>query len=502
MATPRKKSTFKISDDADEDAAVSPSPEPKPKVNKVKPLAPPGRARQIVSLGPPVEKPLRTKKATKSLAQWSAANRGRTLDLFLRSQSERARSKFGHGSVFLGSETDTLVVGIPCPAFVYEYVIGQDCFPLGLITQIVAKYGVGKSALLAEIGRWFDLAGGGTVLCENETKFNPHWYRSILGNSAYNRMQLHRCNSVEDWQRHLTFSMEIMKADMTGTKEVPGPGRTIPILYGVDSIMGKMSEENQEKIFGNRGKKQAKGAKKKKSVPGEGYAQARSYPIEAGSITKYMRSVPQQFDNWPFSLVLVNHLRIQKDDAGNAERSKTGGEQVNFQESFELELKKLGGHKKRIGTSQFEGTPMILSCEKNSFGPTHRSAVVRLLWWHETDPDTGEDIQRSVWDWDWATVHLLNNLLNGDVSTYYKSRLKDRGVHLEVIRSGDSDNAAWSRSAGVSKNNPVSWSELGALIRQNTELLDTLRSALGIARRPFLAGDYVSQISKMSEDMP
>lgn len=444
-----------------------------------------------------------TKKDQARLADWQGTNRGKMVDGFFARQAAEARKKFGHKSVFLGSEAETLVIGIPCPALAFEYVIAQDCFPLGVMMQIVAKHGVGKSGLLAEFGRWFDTAGGGMVLCENETKFNPHWYSSIMGKAVYERMVLHRCKSVEDWQRHLTFAVKNVKADMLGTKEKPGPGRSLPVLFGVDSIMGKMAEENQEKIMGKAADPSKKNSKGSKPTTGDGFAQARSFPIEAGSITKYMRTVPQLMDEWPFALVLINHLRMKTDDMGNAERNKTGGEQVNFQESFELELKKIGGHAKKIATAEFEGITLQLSCEKNSFGPTGRKAQVRLLWWHEPDPETGRPVQKTVWDWDWATVHLLNGLMNGEGgSTYLKAKLKAMDFHIDCPATGDLDNKAWSESLGMTEDDALTWSEVGAMIREDKKLMGELRDALGVARRPLLAGDYMKQLEEIAEELP
>lgn len=471
----------------DEDDAPPPKPKPKPE--------PAGRAVRTVSLGPPpVRKKGKAKKA--QLEVMSVAQRGKARDRFFASQAEQARKKFGHEGVYLGSEAENLIIGVPTPALAYEYVTGQDCFTLGVVIQIVAKHGVGKSALLAEFGRWFDLADGGMVLCENETKFNPHWYSSIQGPVVYSRMRLHRCKSVEDWQRNLTWSIKQMKTDMEGTKDAPGPGRTFPVLFGVDSIMGKMSEENQEKIIGKVGKKGKLG------TTGDGFAQARSFPIEAGSITKYMRTVPQLMDRWPFALVLINHLRIKTDDQGNPERNKTGGEQVNFQESFELELKKIGGHAKRIQSANFEGVTLQLSCEKNSFGPTGRKAQTRLLWWHEPDAD-GNPTQKTVWDWDWATVHLLNTILHGEgQSTYLKNRLKAADFHLDCPSSSDVENSAWSKTLGMTKADAREWTDVGAMIREDRALMGRLRDALGIVRRPRLRGDYLEQIQGIAEGMP
>ncbi len=437
-----------------------------------------------------------TNKDKKKLAEWKGANAGKMLDSFFARQAAEARKKFGNSAVYIGDQAKSLVIGIPCPAFAFEYLIAQDCYPLGLVMQIVAKHGVGKSGLLAEFGRWFNLAGGGLTLCENETKFNPHWYIAIMGDRLYKRMPLHRCTSVEDWQRHLTFAVKHMREDMIGTKEDPGPGKIFPALFGVDSIMGKMSEENQEKIMGKVGKKGKLG------TTGEGFANARSYPIEAGSITKYMRTFPQLIDEWPFSLVMINHLRIKADDMGNKERNKTGGEQVNFQESFELEITKMGGHAKKIASVDFEGVPLMISCEKNSFGPTGRKIQTRILWWHEVN-EHGVTEQKTVWDWDWATIHLLNNLLRGEnQSTYYRSRLKDMDFHLECPASGDADNSAWSKSLGMTAKDAGTWAEVGAMIREDKKLLNKLRDALGICRRPILSGDYTEQMEKLAEELP
>lgn len=502
-ASKPKSAAERAADDEDDDAPPAPK-KPKKKEESVIEIAG-ARGIRRASFDDLASRKL-TKKAAAGLKDWrSAEKRGKLLDTFLARQSEEARRQFGHKSVYLGSQTENLVICIPCPSLGFEYLITQNGFPLGLIMQIVAKHGVGKSGLLAEIGRWFDRVGGGMVLCENETKFNSFWYESMMGMEAYNRVQLHRCKSVEDWQRHLTWSIETMQRDMMGTKDDPGPGRIVPVLYGVDSIMGKMSEENQEKILGTSAVHgDRKRDTKKKNVTGSGYANARSFPIEAGSITKYLRSIPQILDGWPFALVLINHLRIKTTEDGLTERNKTGGEQVNFQESFELEVKKIGGPKSKIQCTDYEGISLEITCEKNSFGPTGRKIRTRLLWWHEPDPENpGESVQKTVWDWDWTTVHTLNAVLKGESGTYLKTRLKDTGFHLDCPSVGDVDNKAWSKTLGMSdKDDALPWTEVGALIREDEALMMKLRDALCISPRPHMEGDYMRQMAAEAEKMP
>jgi len=439
------------------------------------------------------------------LNTYTQQNNNFALDNFMRVMVENARKQFGQSKVFLGDESNNLVIGIPMfgghaeddilypGCLPFEFVIAQDVFPLSLILQLVAKTGVGKSGLLAEFGRWFFLAGGGMFLFENETKFNPNWYRSILGKNFFEKLVIHRCQSIEDWQRHLTFTLQNVQRFMLGTKAQPGPGRTFPVLFGVDSIMGKMSEDTQEKILGKMTEKNIRG------TTGVGAAD-RGHPIEALKITRYIRTIPQELDQWPFTLVLINHLRTSRNEEGIEERRKAGGEQVNFQESFEIELNRFGS--KKIECSKWEGFYVKISCEKNSFGPTHRSVLVRVLWWEEEKED-GSWEQKTIWDWDWSTTWLLYSILKTDrYNPRFKNALKSIDFHLECPSISEVENKAWSRSLGMTAESAVSWSEFGRLIRQNKPLLKELRKALRITPRPLFSGDYQEQITNLSKELP
>lgn len=462
--------------------------------------------REVVDLTKHDKRKLK-KNAKKKLEAWKG-NQSRLHDAWQKAVMAGARKKLGHSSVFVGKDTDSLLIGIPMYAghdkksmqnpgcLPLEFVIAQDVFPLGVIIQLVAKAGVGKSALVAEFMRWFDLAGGVNQLNENESKFNPKWYISIMKRMVYDRMVLNRCKDVEDWQAGVSAGLTDTKLFMRGSADEPGPGPTFPYLQAVDSIMGKMSRKSQEKILGVES--EVTGIR---GNTGEGFA-GKGYPIEALSITRYLKSIAGEYDNWPFALVLVNHLKINTDDMGNEERAKGGGKTVDFQESFELELAKVGGMRKKIECRDWEGYQLRLSCEKNSFGPGFRSIITRLLWWEEED-EQGNWEQRTVWDWDWSTVALLNHLLRGDkASPRLRQSLKDAEFHLECPNTGDIDNLAWSKSLGMKAKDAVPWSELGAMIRQDVELQDRLRKALRINRRPLLKGNYVEQLSELASDLP
>lgn len=418
-----------------------------------------------------------TKSQKSKLQKWRGENAGIQRSSYFAGQVDLAKQRFGHRGVRQGNDNKNAVIGIPCPALSFEYLIQQDVFPLGLVMQLVGKWGSNKSSMVYEFFRWFDLAGGGAILMENETKFSPELCYSIMGFRGDNwndaPLVVNGCRSVEDWQDKLTWWVDQEKRDLEGTKEEPGPGRTLPIIFAVDSLMGKSSEEVMEKV-----RKQ-------------GHTD-RAFPVEALKIASYMRTVPQMMDNWPFALVLTNHLKMGKDDRGMDVRNTPGGQAVNFQESFELETSVV---KTKIESSQWTGKVIKIKCFKNSLGTSHRQIVTRMLWWDEED-DQGNDFQRTVWDWDWATVHLLSN-----VAGRTRSRLKDVGFHIDTPKTSDVENVAWSRSLGMTKADARPWHEVGAMIRSDETLLNQLRKCLSIKRRPLLRGDYLDQLDELTEEL-
>jgi RecA/RadA recombinase len=414
-----------------------------------------------------------TKKQKGQLDKWNGKNAMGTVDKFFGAQIKKARTRFGADAVYSGTALDNLVIGIPIPSLAFEYVITQDCFPLGLIFHLCGPPGSLKSALYFEMSRWFMNCGGGSVLQEVETKLSPDFPKSIIGADAENTLVVNRCDSVEDWQQKLQHWVAQLKKDFTGTKADPGPGRTVPVLFGVDTIMGKASYETQEKIRG------------------DGYA-GRAFPVEALSINNFLKTFPQDIDQWPFAVVLSNHLKEAQDAQGNKVRSTSGGKAVNFQESFELETRV---RKSKIQCSDWEGRVISLKCYKNSFGPTGREAWTRVLWWDEYNEEKNEYEQKTIWDWGWATTRLLSTVKGMEAA-----RLKDMNFHIATPKVSDVENKAWSKTLGMKESDAVSWTEMGEMIHRDEDLMRKLRVALGIKRRPLLAGDYLEQLQEISKD--
>jgi hypothetical protein len=192
-------------------------------------------------------------------------------------------------------------------------------------------------------------------------------------------------------------------------------------------------------------------------------------------------------------------MKIGTDEIGREVRRTGGGAGVGFQESFELETKV---RKSDIECADWKGRVINIKCWKNSYGDTYRDADTRILWWQELDEEateqTGAQVwrQRTVWDWHWATVKLLTSLQGRE-----KQRL-DAVMHIKATKTSDVENAAYSSTLGMKEKDAVPWSELGAMIAADSKLMNEIRGALAIKRRPLLQGDYLVQMNDLTEKLP
>lgn len=466
-------------------AAAKPARSPRSLRNPASDVTPAGRPQPVVSLD---ARKLSRKQQLLIETQWTGQQRGKALDSFMRAQVEAARAKFGRGEggdvVLAANEANNLLIGLPMPALAMEYLFQQDAFLLGLVYHLSGLPSSCKSAFLYEIMRLFANCGGGAHLLETEDKWSEVLMRSIVRYRQDEvKVTINRCQSVEDWQAHMTYWLTNDPRKLIGTKELPGPGATVPILTAVDSIMGRTSQETQEKIIGPKG---------------TGFA-TRGYSVEANYLSTYMRSTPHLLDGWPFAVFLVNHLKEGTDSQGRPTERTLGGTSVDFQGSFELKAKKLG----EVKCEKWDGVVVRLRCYKNSFGSSNREIITRLLWWFEDDPETGARTQKSTWDWNWATVNLLREIKE---NPKYKGRmlkqLDDGGWHLATPKTSAIENLAWSRTLGMKEADAVPWQTLGEMIHQDHAVMEMLRRALDIHRRPILAGNYARQLSNLREALP
>lgn len=414
-----------------------------------------------------------TPKGRESLrARWSPTNSGASRDGLMAGLLDAARSKFGADHVF-GSreELSQLAIGIPTPALAFEYLIANDVFPLSSVMMLAGSWGSCKSALSYEFFRWFYEQNGLAVHIDTEDKFDADFACDIMRAPRDSiPIMSNRASSVEQMQQILTHYLKEVQRILIGSKEVPGPGKVVPCCFCIDSLAGSSSEEIQEKILkeGNAG---------------------RTHPINALKNTIYLSGIKKQFENWPFTLLVVNHLKEKLDDMGNTHQYTLGGQSFNFHESFEI---RNSIWKSKFKNVQFEGVGIKLHCAKNSFGPTGRKIKTRFLWWIEDDPETGKPHDVFLWDWNWALCTLLH-----EMDGVLNQRLIDRELVIKCKSpAADLECLANFRALGMGKEEYLPFQEVGQLIQDNVEVSSRIRDALNIKRRYHLDRPYDELVTK------
>lgn len=377
-----------------------------------------------------------------------------------------ARQELG-GDVSIGTEAEANLVGLPLPSLCLRYLFQSTVFPLSRIVQITGEEGSAKSALLYEIMRWHMIYGGGAILAENENKDSPELRQSLLQwNPIWlSRLIMKPTYSLEEWQDVFSTFVDLARDSQDAEN---GVGRTVPICFGVDSLMSTAPQAEIDQ------------------VRKEGHA-ARGYALAANLIARYMRTMPERIKAYPFTMIGTNHLKPATTPTGLPTSNIPGGKAVKFMETYEIEMKKAMNHD--IDLLEYGGLRIKFIAKKNSLGPSRKSITAELLWWYGPDATDGTWKQQTTWDWDTATIDLLASFEMSPGKKTVFNRLKEiTGINI-VSRS---QRTAYSTILGVPKSAPVLYRQLGGMLEQRPDILTEVYQVLGITqRRPFVPGmDY------------
>lgn len=407
-------------------------------------------------------------------ASWVGATPDETRAGFFAAMCNEARQKFTSG-LTLGTEAEQDLVGLPLPALCLRYLFQSTVFPLSRVVQITGEEGSCKSSLLYEIFRWHMVHGGGACFIENENKDSPELRNSIL---QYNPAWLQCIDmlstyALEDWQEGLTMFITLAAKlqDMEG-----GCGRTLPVAFGLDSIMATGPREEIKKILK------------------EGHA-ARNFALGAYLISQYMRCMPELIKKYPFTIIGTNHLKPSTDYMGRPTNTVPGGKSVKFYETYEIEMKRAPSAD--IDLLDYGGIRLSLTCRKNSLGPSRKKIVAELLWWNSRDPYSDCIRQQTAWDWDTASVELLLGFENiSGKKTIYNELMEI----CPITRVSRSRREAACPVLGL--NDVVPYRVIGSELERRPDLLNPIYAALNILpRKVFQPGmDYRAAIEQAVEE--
>lgn len=443
----------------------------KKKTNDEKPTKPAAASKSVASSGG-------AKKVSKKAAHaahWAPGNIHNATSDFLAETMEAMSVEYASSNICVAGEAGRLVIGIPLPSLAFEYLIQNDVYPLGRVAQIVGAEGSCKSAFAFEVVRWVRKHCGGLgALFENERKYSADYAMSILGHNDPRAMGLIECDDMEDWQSKIQSWLTLAKKRMTGTKENPGSGRIWPAVLILDSLTGSLSRDTVA------------------NIEKEGFAQRR-FALEAMKITDFMKKMPADMQRWPFTLLVINHLKKKLNETGpaarpGADRHKPGGVHMAFQETFEFQLTRMAGRPKKL--ANWTELPINIELFKNSLGENRRNIDVNIKYWTEPNEETGEIQQQTVFDWHESTIDMLTTLETAGIKTAIK-----KIVDLSVTNTNEGKKV-YSKALGISEKAALPFTDAGALLMQTPKVVEPLRDLFGIKRRkPFQPGvDYLEQL--------
>lgn len=417
------------------------------------------------------------KKTKKQLhaEKWSSvSNIAASTSSFLKDSLQEMSFEYGDSRICTAGDAGKLVIGLPAPSISFEYLIQNTVFPLQRVTQALGSEGSFKSAWCIEVVRWARKVGGIGALFETEHKYSADFAASILGWDQADCMGCIPSDDMEEWQTKMLDWLKRAKKSMVGTKENPGSGKTWPAILIVDSIMGTLSRNTAA------------------DIDKRGFADRR-FALEAMKLTDFLKKIPSDLEGWPFALIVVNHLKMSKDDMGRNIRNRAGGKQLSFGETFELEFAKKSINPKILADRR--ESVVNIRCFKNSLGETSRDIDVPLVWWQERGPDN-KMRQITMWDWHASTVDLLTTLEVPGITTQMKDIVDIRRVNSDGIKY-------WSKTLGIPESDPQSAHEVGKAVCQNTQTRTALRELFGIkTRKRFKPGvDYDDQLRELTAEI-
>jgi RecA/RadA recombinase len=238
-------------------------------------------------------------------------------------------------------------------------------------------------------------------------------------------------------------------------------------------------------------------------------------------LNDYVRVLTKEIDEYPFSVIGTNHLKIGKTQQGTNVRNIAGGYSLKFHETTEIEMRRVSSVNPTTKSSQLkrvedgnvvDGIELRICIMKNSAAP-HSFVDVEMLWYTDFseqvektvfDDESGEEKtvmiypQRTFFDWDSASVDIVVSLLKEKTT---QSRLLADVLHIEKVDR----RYCWSKTLGISEKEKISAREMGALLEQelqkNPSLRDALYPVLGIRRRfMYRPGfDYRALLARIAE---
>ena len=353
------------------------------------------------------------------------------------------------------------------PSFAFRFLLGTEGMSIGSMFTLAGAPGSFKSTMLAEIQRWHYLNGGGGITMETESKDQDDLRAAIL-DYDFTRFKMVECQTLEDWQGAIAAKIDEFKA-----LEEQFQGRRFPVCIGIDSIMGKASQYTIDQV--------------KK----EGHVTPGWNLYEHKAITKWLQVATALMTGWPFSLVVVGHLKDGMPNfQGRSEKYIPGAVAVDYQSVTEVAMVRSSTEvfrDPRDLSKNRQVIPINMSIMKSNNSPKGLRIKVPLSIWQDKDELTGEYRTHARFEWNVAAVNLIAECRKGHQNTKEPSAQQVVSpVQIRDICDITPGKDGWvSERLGVTASDGLNADEIGAVLEKRQDVLDELYGVVGVAKKKF-----------------
>lgn len=366
--------------------------------------------------------------------------------------------------VFSAADALYRQVGIAFPSLCLQYFFGQTALVLGRSILLAGPPGGCKSSLLDEFMRWhLQLFGMGLVV-DAERKDGAQRRESMMAPETLERADISEVSTTEGWQHAATKKAQAWREILQGTVDKPGPGFVVPLFVGVDSIAAVTTQNQVDdvKVTGSAGRGQ--------------------FGASSLVVSEYYKSWINISEDLPLTLCLISH---EKGEGEN--RTVSGGAAPRFACTFDIDVRR----KQYIRTTKYGGVWLNMHIGKNSTSEGNRTIQPRMVWYVEPDPETGQPVQRTYFDWATCTTDMLRAQVTNAVST--------GNVIREICGFGWTGEVGhekyFSKRLGIPEKKGVSAYDFGRTLDADETVCRELMSILSIHPRPYfkVGMDYRAQ---------
>ena len=349
------------------------------------------------------------------------------------------------------------VCGFKIPNLAYKLYILTDHIPFGIHGESAPPH-AGKTLMSIEKGIWAIKDGCFANLTDTEHKNSIDMVTSMMRRQLPPEMwplfKQTPAYSLEEWQQ---VNTQLLKTAMED-KSLPKNER-YGIYNATDSLLGSAGQDSIDNILK------------------EGFAKGRGYKEETLSIKNYCEAFDTRGSFFAWNTIQHAKKSLDPNAKGINAWNVLGGDHPRFVAMTHTLMQRADQWESVENKRKVGGHNVKMTLVKNGVGGEDRRVLYAgLRWTMTTDPETGDTVQETWFDWNWSLGWLLaqQTLENPHTPADFKNRVKEI-IPFSVKNKNNVDCKKYSDSS-------LTYSDFGKCIEEDAETSEALMNLFGVKR--------------------